>query len=164
MLPFLHDVLLRDVRVAVDARDAQEASSGMRDAAPIFVVASSENLIRAIVGEWEGLNEEELAAVDVPYATPLVYQLDEDLVRPSTDSRCDTHMHMHMTYVICMHMYMFVRCVRACIMLSVLSALPGAHPKRVERGTAGLRLVHGRPGTRQRGAEKHPRADYVQEE
>jgi len=26
MLPFLHDVLLRDVRVAVDARDAQEAS------------------------------------------------------------------------------------------------------------------------------------------
>ena len=27
MLPFLHDVLLRDVRVAVDARDAQEVSS-----------------------------------------------------------------------------------------------------------------------------------------
>lgn len=80
MLPFLHDVLLRDVRVAVDARDAQEASSGVRDAAPIFVVASSENLIRAIVGEWEGLNEEKLAAVDVPYATPLVYQLDADLV------------------------------------------------------------------------------------
>jgi hypothetical protein len=26
MLPFLHDVLLRDVRVAVDARDVQEAS------------------------------------------------------------------------------------------------------------------------------------------
>ena len=82
MLPFLHDVLLRDVRIAVDARDAQEASSGMRDAAPIFVVASSENLIRAIVGEWEGLNEEELAEVDVPYATPLVYQLDADLVPP----------------------------------------------------------------------------------
>ena len=111
MLPFLHDVLLRDVRVAVDARDAQEvstapsrpltrtliltlaltltltrtraqASSGMRDAAPIFVVASSENLIRAIVGEWEGLSEEELAEVDVPYATPLVYQLDADLVPP----------------------------------------------------------------------------------
>ena len=167
MLPFLHDVLLRDVRVAVDARDAQEASSGMRDAAPIFVVASSENLIRAIVGEWEGLNEEELAAVDVPYATPLVYQLDEDLVRPSTDSRCDTHMYMHMHMHMnmpCICTCMFVRCVRACIMLSVLSALPGAHPKRVERGAAGLRLVHGRPGTRQRGAEKHPRADYVQEE
>ena len=111
MLPFLHDVLLRDVRVAIDARDAQEvstapsrpltrtliltlaltltltrsraqASSGMRDAAPIFVVASSENLIRAIVGEWEGLSEEELAEVDVPYATPLVYQLDTDLVPP----------------------------------------------------------------------------------
>ena len=54
----------------------------MRDAAPIFVVASSENLIRAIVGEWEGLSEEELAEVDVPYATPLVYQLDADLVPP----------------------------------------------------------------------------------
>ena len=27
MLPFLHDVLLRDVRVAVDARDAQEVST-----------------------------------------------------------------------------------------------------------------------------------------
>lgn len=88
MLPFLRDVLLRDVRVAVDARDAQEASGGMRDAAPIFVVASSENLIRAIVGEWEGLDEEELAAVDVPYATPLVYQLDEDLV-PIASEWCE---------------------------------------------------------------------------
>ena len=63
-------------------RSRAQASSGMRDAAPIFVVASSENLIRAIVGEWEGLSEEELAEVDVPYATPLVYQLDTDLVPP----------------------------------------------------------------------------------
>jgi bisphosphoglycerate-dependent phosphoglycerate mutase len=45
-------------------------------------VASSENLLRAIIGEWEGLNEAELAGVDVPYATPLVYQLDADLVPP----------------------------------------------------------------------------------
>lgn len=47
-------------------------------------MASSENLLRAIIGEWEGLNEVELAGVDVPYATPLVYQLDADLVPPYT--------------------------------------------------------------------------------
>jgi len=46
---------------------------------PAFVIASSENLIRALVSELEGLDEEDVPLLDIPYATPLVYEFDEGL-------------------------------------------------------------------------------------
>ena len=94
MLPFLRDVLMRDVRGTVEARGAVEAREAKRTAGgqhngfrvrelprspPIFV-ASSENLLWSMIRELEGvLDEEELASIDVPYATPLVFQLDAEL-------------------------------------------------------------------------------------
>ena len=69
---------------------AGSSSSSVADAAtatapaprpgiPAFVIASSENLIRALVAELEGLDEAEVPLLDIPYATPLVYQFDGDL-------------------------------------------------------------------------------------
>ena len=46
---------------------------------PTYCIASSENLIRALVAELEGLDEDKVPLLDIPYATPLVYQFDEDL-------------------------------------------------------------------------------------
>lgn len=89
MIPFLRDVLMRDVREAVQAREAKRVEGGQHDGyrvrkpagpPPIFVVASSENLIRSMIRELEGgLDEEQLASIDVPYATPLIFQLDAEL-------------------------------------------------------------------------------------
>ena len=47
--------------------------------APTFVISSSENLIRALVAELEGLDDDEVPLLDIPYATPLVYQFDAEL-------------------------------------------------------------------------------------
>lgn len=79
MLPFLSEALLPDIRAAVRERNAAEGRGEPRGTAPIFVVASSENLMRTIVREFEGLDADELALVDVPHAVPLVYQLNADL-------------------------------------------------------------------------------------
>jgi hypothetical protein len=46
---------------------------------PVFVISSSENLIRALIAELEGLDEAEVPLLDIPYATPLVFQFDEAL-------------------------------------------------------------------------------------
>lgn len=46
---------------------------------PAFVVSSSENLVRALVADLEGLSDDQTPLLDIPYATPLLFQLDEDL-------------------------------------------------------------------------------------
>ena len=91
MVPFLRGVLMRDVREAVEKREAKRVAmhGGEHDGyrvrkpagpPPIFVVASSENLLRSMIRELEGgLTEDQLASIDVPYATPLIFQLDKDL-------------------------------------------------------------------------------------
>jgi len=106
LLPFLEDELWPAMREAV-ARAAEEADEvvweearrqsaasslianvtddgepAMRKASggvPAFAIASSENLIRALVAELEGVPEADVPLLDIPYATPLVYQLDEHL-------------------------------------------------------------------------------------
>lgn len=46
---------------------------------PTFVISSSENLIRALVTELDGVPDADVPLLDIPYATPLVYEFDEDL-------------------------------------------------------------------------------------
>jgi len=56
-----------------------DSGAGGPAGVPSFVIASSENLIRALVAELEGLDESEIPLLDIPYATPLVYQFDAEL-------------------------------------------------------------------------------------
>ena len=102
MLPLLHDEILPSMRAAVARvqaeRDAAAAAAEAaaflerepvaeaRDGAsesgsytPTYVVSSSENLLRSMVMALEGLSEDEVPLVDVPYATPLVYEFDAEM-------------------------------------------------------------------------------------
>ena len=63
----------------VASGEVVDSSDEVQPYVPAFVVASSENLIRALVAELEGLSDEETPLLDIPYATPLLFQLDEDL-------------------------------------------------------------------------------------
>ena len=86
LLPFLHDEVYRDIR---DAIERNEAEARQREVVgddgppprgvPTFVISSSENAIRALVKELDGLADDEMPLLDIPYATPLVYQLDAEL-------------------------------------------------------------------------------------
>ena len=79
LLPFLDDELRAAMEEAVSrARDAADASEAPYEAPTVLVVAS-ENVLRGLVMHMEGLGEREIPLVDVPYAVPLVYHLDEQL-------------------------------------------------------------------------------------
>ena len=71
--PFLRGELRDAMREAVHSRGS------IHDDVPNFVISSSENLIRAIVRELDGLSDAETPLVNIPHATPLIYQLDADL-------------------------------------------------------------------------------------
>jgi len=99
MRPFLRDELWPAMREAVARHAAEGATTdcaGAEDATadsaategadasgekgvPTFVVVSSENLIRALIQELDDLSDAEIPLVDIPYATPLIYQMDADL-------------------------------------------------------------------------------------
>jgi 2,3-bisphosphoglycerate-dependent phosphoglycerate mutase len=84
MLPFLNEDLYPSINEAIAKAEATAASTGAEYEPPTFVVCSSDNLIRAMVKELEGLTASEVPLIDVPYATPLVYQLDGDLAPLAT--------------------------------------------------------------------------------
>mmetsp|Transcript_46617 Transcript_46617/g.108832 ORF Transcript_46617/g.108832 Transcript_46617/m.108832 type:complete len:363 (+) Transcript_46617:42-1130(+) len=74
--PFLQEELLPAMRAAIE----REASASGREAeVPVFVVSSSENLLRALVAQLESLGPEKIPLLDIPYATPLVVGFDADL-------------------------------------------------------------------------------------
>jgi len=99
--PFLNDELKPAMRHAIEQAEARkkggEQGGGGADEAdhqadeerslgrragrhvPSFVIASSENLIRALVTELDGVAPADVPLLDIPYATPLVYEFDEDL-------------------------------------------------------------------------------------
>jgi len=73
--PFLDDTLWPAMREAA-ARAEAEGDTG---AVPTFLVASSENLIRTLVAKLDGVSEDDVPLLDVPYATPLVFNLDAEM-------------------------------------------------------------------------------------
>ena len=85
--PFLEDELfpaMREASIVADESDAHQHASGTTERStprevPAFVITSSENLIRALITEIEGIQEADVPLLDVPHATPLVYQFDADL-------------------------------------------------------------------------------------
>lgn len=93
--PFLDDELFPAMKQSMAEAAAEEArrqeeevvveegaggeARGQPRGVPAFVIASSENLIRALVAELEGLPEEDIPLLDIPYATPLVYHFDEEM-------------------------------------------------------------------------------------
>jgi len=88
--PFLEGELYPAMRAAVqrvdeeqrEAADAQRHGRATTDAGrgvPAFVISSSENLIRALVTELDGVAPEDVPLLDIPYATPLVYEFDGTL-------------------------------------------------------------------------------------
>jgi len=84
MLPFVRGELMADMAAAVERERQRVAAGGAAGSAPTFVVVSSDNLIRALVKSIDGLGECDIAQVDVPYATPLVYRFDTQLrVQPT---------------------------------------------------------------------------------
>ena len=61
--PFLDEQLIPDMRAAVDAFAAEGAQG-----TPTFVIASSENCIRALVAELEGLSDDQVpSSASPPY-------------------------------------------------------------------------------------------------
>ena len=77
--PFLRDELGKAMREMVDECGAVAAEAGLPVEVPSFVISSSENMLRAIVRELEGLSDDEVPLIDVPHAIPLVYRLDAEL-------------------------------------------------------------------------------------
>jgi len=78
LIPFLQEELRPAMVRAVEHARAL-ATAGFEYQVPTVVVVASENVLRAMVMELEGLGEEEVPLIDVPYAMPLVYQLDSSL-------------------------------------------------------------------------------------
>lgn len=100
LFPAMHEAAERaEVEAAVEAAAAREEAGAQArvqaDAAaddsraardiPAFVVVSSENLIRALVAELEGVPEEAVPLLDIPYATPLLYRFDSQM-RPMSST------------------------------------------------------------------------------
>ena len=76
LLPFLEDELQPAMMAAVERAKARAAASGAEYEVPALMVVASENVMRGLVMHLEGLSEEQIPLVDVPYAVPLVYQMD----------------------------------------------------------------------------------------
>ena len=77
--PFLRGELTQTMQRVVDNCGALAELDGSALEVPTFVISSSENVLRAMVRELEGLSDAETALIDVPHATPLVYRLDAQL-------------------------------------------------------------------------------------
>lgn len=93
--PFLREELFPAMRAAVEREADREAAAEAAAAAgvpfdgaeqeqpegdvPVFIISSSENLIRSMVAGLDGVSEDQIPLLDIPYATPLVFQLDADL-------------------------------------------------------------------------------------
>jgi 2,3-bisphosphoglycerate-dependent phosphoglycerate mutase len=85
--PFLNQTLWPAMSAAVAQSEQEErerlatdkAKRGPARGVPAFAITSSENLIRALVTEIEGVPPEQVPLLDIPYATPLVYHFDEQL-------------------------------------------------------------------------------------
>ena len=81
LLPFLEDELQPAMRAAVERAKAKAAASGAEYDAPALMVVASENVMRGLIMQLEGLGVDQIPLVDVPYAVPLVYQMDS-AIRP----------------------------------------------------------------------------------
>ncbi|KAG8471033.1 hypothetical protein KFE25_009454 [Diacronema lutheri] len=93
--PFLDDELFPAMRKAIAREREREAAADAAAAAgvpadgaeqgdpggdvPVFVISSSENLLRSLIAKLDGLAEVEVPLLDIPYATPIVFQLDAEL-------------------------------------------------------------------------------------
>ena len=77
--PFLEVELTAAMRKAVDECGFVAEQDGLPVEVPTFVISASENVLRALVRELEGLSDDETPLIDVPHATPLVYRLDSAL-------------------------------------------------------------------------------------
>lgn len=82
--PFLYGELGESMRAAVDAALADAEAGGGEYEVPTVLVVASENVLRGLVMEIEGMTQEQIPLVDVPYAVPLVYQLDSALTPVAT--------------------------------------------------------------------------------
>ena len=77
--PFLRDELEPAMEAAVTEALASEVETDREYQVPTVLVVASENVLRALVMQLEGLSPERVPLIDVPYAVPLVYQLDASL-------------------------------------------------------------------------------------
>ncbi|KAL1505009.1 hypothetical protein AB1Y20_008772 [Prymnesium parvum] len=76
--PFMEDELKPTIRAAIERAEQQPGRDVGRDP-PTIVISSHENLIRAMVQQLDGLDDEQVPLLDIPYATPLVFHLDDAL-------------------------------------------------------------------------------------
>ena len=76
LLPFLEDELQPAMTAAVERAKAKAKASGTEYDVPVLMVVASENVMRGLVMQLEGLGADQVPLVDVPYAVPLVYQMD----------------------------------------------------------------------------------------
>ena len=84
LMPFMEGELRAELRAAVARATAAAEARGSEYEVPTVMVVSSENCMRGMVMALEGLREDEVPLIDVPYATPLIYQLDSSLEPMST--------------------------------------------------------------------------------
>ena len=79
LLPVVDEELRPAMEEAVHRAVVLEKEAGFEYEVPTVVVVASENVLRGLVMHLEGLSETEVPLIDVPYAVPLVYQLDSSL-------------------------------------------------------------------------------------
>jgi len=95
--PFVRGALTGAMRKAIDECGVVSAREGEAVEVPTFVISSSENVLRALMMELEGLSDLEVPLVDVPHATPLVYRFDASLQPiPSTLAQAPLRMGWYM--------------------------------------------------------------------
>ena len=75
LLPFVSDELHPSMAAAIARAEAVAEATGDEYQVPVVMVVASENVLRGLVKQLEGLSDEAIPLVDVPYAVPLVYQV-----------------------------------------------------------------------------------------
>ncbi len=79
-----YEAVAEAAAAAIEAGETAGVSDGYtrraRPGIPAFVVASSENVLRALVAQLDDLEEADVPLLDIPCATPLVYRLDGQLL------------------------------------------------------------------------------------
>lgn len=78
LMPFLEEELRPAMEQAI-ARARAADETGSEYEVPTVVVVASDNVLRGLVMHLEGLTQTEVPLVDIPYAVPLIYQLDSSL-------------------------------------------------------------------------------------